>query len=48
MKRKSKPNGKRGTPKSILRLPDLEHAKSAVINPHISQGLFDECRNEPA
>jgi site-specific recombinase XerD len=32
MKRKSKPNGKRGTPKSILRLPDLEHAKSAVIN----------------
>jgi site-specific recombinase XerD len=32
MKRKSKTNGKRGTPKSILRLPDLEHAKSAVIN----------------
>jgi hypothetical protein len=32
MKRKSQPKGKRNTPKSVLRLPDLEHAKSAVVN----------------
>jgi hypothetical protein len=32
MKRKSQSKPRRGTPKTVLRLPDLEHAKSAVIN----------------
>jgi site-specific recombinase XerD len=32
MKRKSQSKGKRSAPKSVLRLPDLEHAKSVVIN----------------
>ena len=32
MKRKSQSKGKRSIPKSVLRLPDLEHAKFAVIN----------------
>jgi site-specific recombinase XerD len=32
MKRKSHPRNKRTTTKSVLRLPDLEHAKTAVLN----------------
>ncbi len=32
MKRKSQSKRKRNTVKSVLRLPDLEHAKSAVVN----------------
>src|SRR5438128_5746708 len=32
MKRKSNPRNKRSTTKSVLRLPDLEHAKTAVLN----------------
>lgn len=32
MKRKPYPRGKRTTTKSVLRLPDLEHAKAAVLN----------------
>jgi len=32
MKRKSHPRNKRSTTKSVLRLPDLEHAKTAVLN----------------
>src|SRR5881398_1813584 len=32
MKRKSPPRRKRTTTKSVLRLPDLEHAKAAVLN----------------
>ena len=32
MKRKSHPRTKRTTTKSVLRLPDLEHAKAAVLN----------------
>src|SRR6059036_239325 len=32
MKRKSHSRTKRTTTKSVLRLPDLEHAKSAVLN----------------
>src|SRR3984957_6924461 len=32
MKRKSQSKRKRNIPKSVLRLPDLEHAKSAVLN----------------
>jgi len=32
MKRKSTSRGKRRSPKSVLRLPDLEHARSAVLN----------------
>jgi hypothetical protein len=32
MKRKSHSRAKRTTTKSVLRLPDLEHAKSAVLN----------------
>jgi hypothetical protein len=32
MKRKSHPRTKHTTTKSILRLPDLEHAKTAVLN----------------
>src|SRR5205823_7178687 len=32
MKRKSPPRRKRTTTKSVLRLPDLEHAKTAVLN----------------
>jgi site-specific recombinase XerD len=32
MKQKSHPRNKRTTTKSVLRLPDLEHAKTAVLN----------------
>ena len=32
MKRKSHPRNKRTTTKSVLRLPDLEHAKTTVLN----------------
>src|SRR5881227_1360740 len=32
MKRKSHPRTRRTTTKSVLRLPDLEHAKAAVLN----------------
>jgi integrase len=32
MKRKPRPKGKRSGTKCVLRLPDLEHAKSAVLN----------------
>jgi hypothetical protein len=32
MKRKPYSRGKRTTTKSVLRLPDLEHAKAAVLN----------------
>ena len=32
MKRKSHPRAKRTTTKSVLRLPDLEHEKAAVLN----------------
>ena len=32
MKRKPHSRTKRTTTKSVLRLPDLEHAKSAVLN----------------
>ena len=32
MKRKPHPRRKRTTTKSVLRLPDLEHAKAAVLN----------------
>jgi hypothetical protein len=32
MKRKSQFKGKRKPPKSVLRLPDLEHPMSAVVN----------------
>jgi hypothetical protein len=32
MKRKSHPRARRITTKSVLRLPDLEHAKAAVLN----------------
>jgi hypothetical protein len=32
MKRKPRHKAKRDTPKSILRLPDLEAAKSVVLN----------------
>src|SRR6059036_2626965 len=32
MKRKSPPRRKRTSTKSVLRLPDLEHAKAAVLN----------------
>ena len=32
MKRRSHPRNKRTTTKSVLRLPDLEHAKTAVLN----------------
>jgi hypothetical protein len=32
MKRKSRRPHKRTTTKSVLRLPDLEHAKAAVLN----------------
>jgi hypothetical protein len=32
MKRKPYPRRKRTTTKSVLRLPDLEHAKAAVLN----------------
>ena len=32
MKRKSRPRTRRTTTKSVLRLPDLEHAKAAVLN----------------
>src|SRR5262252_4828337 len=32
MKRKSRPRTRRTTTKSVLRLPDLEHAKFAVLN----------------
>jgi hypothetical protein len=32
MKRKSHPRSRRTTTKSVLRLPDLEHAKAAVLN----------------
>src|SRR5438552_17542214 len=32
MKRKSNPRNKRTTTKSVLRLPDLEHAKTTVLN----------------
>jgi len=31
MKRKSHPRTRRTTTKSVLRLPDLEHAKAAVL-----------------
>ncbi len=32
MKRKSHPRTRSTTRKSVLRLPDLEHAKAAVLN----------------
>jgi hypothetical protein len=32
MKRKSHPRTRRTTTKSVLRLPDLKHAKAAVLN----------------
>lgn len=32
MKRKRRPRSRRTTTKSVLRLPDLEHAKAAVLN----------------
>src|SRR5271154_6298472 len=32
MKRKSPPSRKKKLPKSVLRLPDLEHARNAVLN----------------
>jgi len=32
MKRKSHPRTRRTTTKSVLRMPDLEHAKAAVLN----------------
>ena len=32
MKRKPRSKGRRASPKSVLRLPDLEQAKSAVLN----------------
>src|SRR5487761_1280277 len=32
MKRKPNSRGRRTTTKSVLRLPDLEHAKTAVLN----------------
>jgi hypothetical protein len=32
MKQKPSSQGKRSSRKSILRLPDLEHAKAAVLN----------------
>jgi hypothetical protein len=32
MKRKSHPRTRRTTTKSVLRLPDLEHAKAEVLN----------------
>ena len=32
MKRKPHSRGKRTTTKSVLRLPDLEHAKASVLN----------------
>jgi hypothetical protein len=32
MKRKSPPCRKRKLPKAVLRLPDLEHARNAVLN----------------
>jgi hypothetical protein len=32
MKRKSYPRTRRTTTKSVLRLPDLEHAKAALLN----------------
>src|SRR6201982_3493853 len=37
MKRKSHPRTRRTTTKSVLRLPDLEHAKAAVLNSLTSQ-----------
>jgi hypothetical protein len=37
MKRKSHPRSRRTTTKSVLRLPDLEHAKAAVLNSLTSQ-----------
>src|SRR5438094_7491062 len=37
MKRKSPPRRKRTSTKSVLRLPDLEHAKAAVLNSLTSQ-----------
>jgi hypothetical protein len=36
MKRKSHPRARRTTTKSVLRLPDQEHAKAAVLNSLIS------------
>jgi len=32
MKQKPSPTRKRGSAKSVLRLPDLEHAKAGVLN----------------
>jgi hypothetical protein len=32
MKKKSRPKTKRTTTRSVLRLPELEHAKAAVLN----------------
>ena len=32
MKKKSRSKTKRNTTRSVLRLPDLEHAKTAVLN----------------
>jgi hypothetical protein len=37
MKRKSRRNTRHATTKSVLRLPDLEHAKAAVLNSLTSQ-----------
>jgi site-specific recombinase XerD len=37
MKRKSHPRSRRTTTKSVLRLPDLEHAEAAVLNSLTSQ-----------
>jgi hypothetical protein len=43
MKRKSHPRTKRTTTKPVLRLPDLEHAKAAVLHsltsPDAQKGL---------
>jgi hypothetical protein len=39
MKRKSHPQARRSTTKSVLRLPDLELAKAAVLNSLTSRTL---------
>jgi hypothetical protein len=59
MKRKSHPRTKRITTKSVLRLPDLEHARAAVLNSltspdaqggygHAIDEFVDWCCSEPA
>ena len=58
MKRKSHPRTKRITTKSVLRLPDLEHARAAVLNSltspdaqggygHAIDEFVDWCCSEP-